>query len=260
MHRRLAIVLAALLLWPSARLLAEPVDLELVLLADASGSIDEAEIRFQREGWAAAVTHPEILDAIGIAYGGRIAVTYVEWGMASSQAVIVPWTVIDSAASAEAFAAELRARPRQAFGANAIGSAIAFAQALIEANGIEGHRQVIDLAGDSANSWSGVPIATARSAALAAGITINGLALSCPALGCSGRPVAYDVEEAFERTIIGGPASFVVTADGETSFAEAARRKLLLEIAGDHGRDYRPRAYSSGRGYRPAAYLSPPFK
>ena len=30
----------------------------------------------------------------------------------------------------------------------------------------------------------------------------------------------------------GGPASFVVTADGETSFEEAVRKKLLLEIAG----------------------------
>ena len=33
-------------------------------------------------------------------------------------------------------------------------------------------------------------------------------------------------------TIIGGPASFVVTADGDDRFAEAVRRKLLLEIAG----------------------------
>ena len=37
---------------------AERVDLELVLLADASGSIDEAEIRFQRQGYASAITHP----------------------------------------------------------------------------------------------------------------------------------------------------------------------------------------------------------
>jgi Protein of unknown function (DUF1194) len=209
----------------------ERVDLELVLLADASGSIDEAEIRFQREGWASAITAAEILEAIRVGYQGRIAVTYVEWGTASSQAVIVPWTIVDGPASAAPFAAALRREPRRAFGANAIGSAIAFAQREIEGNGIEAERRVIDLAGDSANSWSGIPLAAARETALAAGITINGLALSCPALGCSGRPVTYDVEAAFARSIIGGPASFVVTADGETSFAEAARRKLLLEIA-----------------------------
>jgi hypothetical protein len=211
---------------------AQEVDLELVLLADASGSIDEAEIRFQREGWAAAITAPEILDAIRVGYAGKIAVTYVEWGTAGSQAVIVPWTIVDGPVPAAAFAEALRREPRRAFGSNAIGSAIAFAQTLLEGNGIAGQRRVIDLAGDSANSWSGVPLASAREAALAAGITINGLALSCPALGCGGRPVSYDLEAAFARTIIGGPASVVVTADGATSFADAARRKLLLEIAG----------------------------
>jgi hypothetical protein len=47
---------------------AESVDLELVLLADASGSIDNAEIRFQREGYAAAITHPDVLWAIAQSY------------------------------------------------------------------------------------------------------------------------------------------------------------------------------------------------
>ena len=228
---RLTALLLCLALAATAR--AEEVDLELVLLADATGSIDQAEVRFQREGWATALTDPQILDAIRVGgYLGRIAITYVEWGSASSQAVIVPWTVIDGPASAAGFAQALIERPRQAFGANAIGSALAFAHELLDGQEVRGQRQVIDLAGDSANSWSGIPLAAARERALAAGITINGLALSCPAVGCSGRPVDYDVEAAFARTIIGGPASFVVTADDRTSFADAARRKLLLEIAG----------------------------
>ena len=49
----------------------ERVDLELVLLADASGSIDDAEIRFQRQGYAAAITHPEVLGAIAQGYTTR---------------------------------------------------------------------------------------------------------------------------------------------------------------------------------------------
>ena len=40
------------------------------------------------------------------------------------------------------------------------------------------------------------------------------------------------MEKAFADHIIGGPASFVVTADGNTSFTEVVRRKLVLEIAG----------------------------
>ena len=49
---------------PSPAAAEEEVDLELVLLADASGSIDDAEIRFQRLGYAAAITHPRVLAAI----------------------------------------------------------------------------------------------------------------------------------------------------------------------------------------------------
>jgi len=74
---------------------AERADLELVLLADASGSIDDAEIHFQRQGYAAAITHPEVLGAIAQGYDQRIAITYVEWGTVDSQAVVVPWTIID---------------------------------------------------------------------------------------------------------------------------------------------------------------------
>ena len=210
---------------------AESVDLELVLLADASRSIDDAEIRFQREGYASAITHPEVLGAIAQGFEQRIAVAYVEWGEASSQEVVVPWTVVDGPESAAAFADALLQAPRRAFGPNAIGNALGAAHALIEANDFDGYRKVIDFSGDSAYSFGGMPVAQARGAALAADIVINGLAILCRAKECSGRPVDYDLEAAFADTIV-GPASFVVTADGYDRFAEAVRRKLLLEIAG----------------------------
>ena len=211
---------------------AESVDLELVLLADASRSIDDAEIRFQRQGYAAAITHPEVLGAIAQGFEQRIVVTYVEWGEASSQEVVVPWTIIDGPESAAAFADALLEAPRRAFGPNAIGNALAVAHGLIETNAFDGYRKVIDFSGDSAYSFGGMPVAAARAAALGADIVINGLAILCRAKECSGRPVNYDLEAAFAETIIGGPASFVVTADGDDRFAHAVRRKLLLEIAG----------------------------
>jgi len=211
----------------------QTVDLELVLLADASRSIDNAEIQFQRQGYASAITHPEVLGAIAQGFEQRIAVTYVEWGDASSQEVVVPWTVVDGAASAAAFAAALLEAPRRAAGPNAIGNALAAAHALIETNAFDGYRKVIDFSGDSAWSFGGMPVAQARAAALAEGIVINGLAILCRAAECSGRPVDYDLEKAFAETIVGGPGSFVVTADGDDRFAQAVRRKLLLEIAND---------------------------
>jgi hypothetical protein len=209
---------------------AERVDLELVLLADASRSIDDAEIRFQRQGYAAAITHPDVLAAITYGYERRIAVTYIEWGDETSQEIVVPWRIIDGEESATAFAKILLAAPRLASGPNAIGSALAAAHALIEANDIDGFRKVIDFSADSAYSGGGVPISQARAAAFADGITINGLAILCR--GCNGRPVGYDLEAAFADFIVGGPGHFVVTADEDESFAEAVRRKLLLEIAG----------------------------
>lgn len=228
--RRLAAVALAVAMLATAVRAAEPVDLELVLLADASRSIDDDEIRFQRQHYAAAITHPEVLDAIRSGYHQRIAVTYVEWGGVDSQEVIVPWSLIDGPGAAAAFAHALVTTPRRGQGANAIGNAITAAHALITRNDIRGARRIIDFSGDSANSFGGVPVAEARLAALADGIVINGLAVLCSA--CSGPPVSYDLATAFKETIIGGRGSFVVSADGPERFAEAVRRKLVLEIAG----------------------------
>lgn len=210
---------------------AERVDLELVLLADASRSIDNAEISFQRRNYAAAITHPEVLAAIASGYRQKIAVTYVEWGDVNSQEVVVPWTIVDGRRSASAFAQALIDRPRLGSGMNAIGNALAVAHALISGNDIIGTKKIIDFSGDSANSFGGIPIAEARARALADDIVINGLAILCPDCS-SGRPVFYDLEAAFARLIIGGRGSFVVTADGPERFAQAVRRKLLIEIAG----------------------------
>lgn len=230
MRHVLLMVLVAAALLPASAPAQERADVELVLLADASRSIDDGELALQRSGYAAAITHPLVLSAImGGAYQ-RIALTYVEWADEKSQDVVVPWMVIDGPDSAAAFAVALMAAPRRSYGPNAIGSAIAAAQSLIETNAFEGVRQVIDLSGDSANSWRGVPLPLAREQALAAGIVINGLAVLCRT--CSGRPVGYDLEQAFADRITGGPGSFVITAENDESFATAVRNKLLLEIAG----------------------------
>ena len=182
------LVFAALALALPIGATAEPVevDVELVFLADASNSIDDAEIKFQRSGYANAVTHLDVLNAISKGDLGKIAVTFIEWGDDYSQDVVVPWTIVKDLASAKKFAADLLAAPRKAYGSNAIGQAIATAQYQIEQNNIKGHRKVIDLSGDSANNWNGIPIESARQRAVAAGITINGLAILCRADNCSG--------------------------------------------------------------------------
>lgn len=229
--------LAAALLLAAAPAFAQgwvpdDVDLELVLLADATGSIDPGEIRLQRSGYAEAMQDPAVLAAIAEGAHGKIAVTYVEWAAAQSQDVVVDWMLIGSAADAADFAQRLMAAPRRAYGRNAIGAALLKGKELIETNAHEGFRKVIDFSGDSANNWNGPSISEARAAVLEAGIVINGLAVLCRSCA-TGRSVDYDLEAAFFERIIGGPGSFVVTADGDAAFADAVRRKLIMEIAGE---------------------------
>jgi hypothetical protein len=209
----------------------ETVDLELVLLADATGSIDETEIRLQRQGYAEAMLDPQVLWAIENGGAeGRIAVAYVEWAAADAQDVVVDWMVVEDAASARTFGERLMAAPRRAYGSNAIGAALLAGLTLIEGNRFDGWRKVIDLSGDSSWNPQGPSIATARDAVLGAGIVINGLAILCRE-PCSGRPRFENLEAEYQDKIVGGPGAFVVTANGGESFAQAVRRKLILEIA-----------------------------
>jgi hypothetical protein len=200
---------------------------ELVLLADGSGSIDAAELAFQRQGYADALTDPEVIAAITYSLYGSVAVTYVEW--ATNTAVVVDWTIIDGPESAAEFAAALIGQPRMVFGSNAIGGALLEGKRLIEQNDIDAPRAVIDFSGDSIGNSSGPSIEEARAEVLAAGITINALPILRPE---DGRRAGTNLEAAYESRIIGGPGAFMVTAEDRASFSAAVRRKLVLEISG----------------------------
>ena len=105
-----AVLLAAL---PTAPVLADdlPVDLELVLAVDVSGSMDSEEQRLQREGYLEALVHEQVLNSVMAGPSQRIALTYVEWAGAAWQSVVVPWRLIDGPAAAKGFAAELARSP-----------------------------------------------------------------------------------------------------------------------------------------------------
>ncbi len=218
------------LLWtlpPATAQTQREAGLELVLLADASGSIDGAELAFQRQGYAQAMTDPMVIGVIQNSIYGNVAVTYVEW--ASNTAVVVEWMIIDGPESAQAFADALVGPPRQAYGSNAIGNALLSGKRLIEQNDIFAPRAVIDFSGDSIRNSSGPPIAAARQEVLDAGITINALPILRPS---DGLRAGLNLEEEYSNRIIGGPGAFMVTAEGRDTFAQAVRRKLVLEIAG----------------------------
>lgn len=66
-------------------------------------------------------------------------------------------------------------------------------------------------------------------AALAAGFTINGVAINNDDGSAYTLP---DLDVYYRECVIGRLGSFVIAADGFKSFAQAIRRKLILEVAG----------------------------
>jgi len=146
--RLLAITFGALCLLQATPGRAEKVDLELVLAVDGSGSIDENEFKYQRAGYAAAITDKQVLAAITSGAQRKIAMAFVEWGGEGSIHTIVDWAVIHDAASAKSFAGRLVRAPRQALGYNSISGAILYAAAMMRTNKYVGKRQVVDISGD----------------------------------------------------------------------------------------------------------------
>jgi hypothetical protein len=227
---RFATLIFLMFLFPASMAQAQQVDLELVLAADGSGSIDNDELQLQRDGWADAITSPEVLKAISDGLIGKIVVQYMEWGSASSQVVIVDWTEISDAASAAAFADALRSRPRGATGYNSISTAIDFSVVQVETNRWQGLRKVIDVSADAGN-FGGRDVKLARDDALAKGFTINALTIdqgNRPGL----RSNYASLEDYFKAEVIGGPGAFLEIASETRPFMVAAKRKLVQEIAG----------------------------
>ena len=205
------------------------VDLELALGIDISGSVDEVEAHLQRDGYVRALTDPAVIGAIRSGPLQRIAVSYFEWGGEETQVVVVGWTLVDGASSARNLAAAIRAAPYSRGRYTSISSAIDFILPTFGANAFEGTRRVIDLSGDGPNN-AGRYVNDARDEAIRGGVTINGLPIMNQRPNRFGMPMP-DLDLYYRDCVIGGPGAFIVVAHDFRSFANAIRRKLVLEIA-----------------------------
>jgi hypothetical protein len=197
------------------------VDLELALAVDASASISGGAMEFQLRGHAAAFRDERLVQAVEASGGRGIAVQLVEFSGPGSLEVLVPWTLVRDAAGARAFAGRIEAvrRPERQ-GSTAIGSAIDAIRPMFEGNGFEAPHRVIDVVSNGFSN-GGALVEGARDRAVADGITINALAILDE----------YEwLESYFAESVIGGPGSFVRTAETRESFAEALVRKLIDEI------------------------------
>ena len=208
------------------------VDLELILAADVSRSIDDAEFDLQRKGYAAALTDPRVLAAIHGRSGAAIGVSFIEWSGDEDQQVVVDWTEIRDEEDSGSMAAAILAAPRSFMGRTSISAAIDFALGQFAKSKWQAGRRIIDISGDGTNN-SGRAVTEARDQAVAQGVMINGLAIinDKPNLGYSahtqppgGLPLYY------RQNVIGGANSFLLVVQDFNTFADAMAQKLAKEI------------------------------
>jgi len=215
---------------------AEDADLLLVLAVDVSRSIDATKFQLQREGYAAAISDPHVLDAIHSGRTGRIALTLVEWSGVGAQKVVVDWTMIGDASSAKAFGDRLLEAPRSFADRTSISGGIEFAMEQLEKAPFASARRTIDVSGDGTNN-AGRDVALARDDAVAKGVTINGLPI------LSDSPMAWNPDHTnppgglakyYRDNVIGGPTAFVMVAENFNSFGQAIVKKMIAEVARAH--------------------------
>lgn len=198
-----------------------PVAIELVLALDSSASVDGAEFQLQREGLALAFRDPEVLEAVEHLKPLGAAIAVVQWGAPGETRTVLPFTHLHTARDAKAFGFRIGLIGRwMRASATSIASGIDDSRALIESNGYDGFRKVIDVSGDGPDN-STVDLEDARQRARAAGITINGL------------PIMADdpsLEAYYRDRVIIGAYAFVEPARDFEDYVRAIKEKLLKEL------------------------------
>lgn len=198
------------------------MELHLVLAFDVSASVNDVEFDLQRTGTANALRAPEVMAAIEQAPGG-VAIAIVQWSSVIRQALGLDWVILHTEADVAAYADAVDAMPRRISGGGTmIHSGLDYASRLMNAAPGYARRRVIDLSGngraDDLNKMLEV-----RDWLASRGIVINGLAIE---------EHHDDLTSYFQRYLITGPGSFVVTAAEFEDFHAAMQIKLLREIGG----------------------------
>ena len=225
MGRRLlpcfAIAAAAILtLAAPAAAQGKRVELELVLAIDGSSSVNEAEFALQLGGIAWAFRDPTVIAAIESV--GGVGVAVMQWAGPSYQTLVLRWTHVFDAASANRVADRIETVRRVVFGTTSIDKALWASITAFRTSGFQGRRRVIDVSGDGRTNFGPNPDAM-RDRAVARGIVVNGLPI------LNEEP---DLDRYYRRFVVGGPGAFLMTADSYEDFAAAMRLKLIREIKG----------------------------
>jgi hypothetical protein len=235
---------AASAAWPPVARAADEVDLLLVLAMDVSRSMDQPKFLLQREGYAAAIADPQVLNAIASGPHQKIALCFIDWSDSSQQKLVIDWSIIDGLDAARRFGDLILSAPRSFYGSTSIGRGIGFSAAQLARAPFASTRRTIDVSGDGTNI-AGEDVRIARNQAVADGITVNGLVILTD-IRYSRVPWHTNppggLEQYYRDNVIGGPGSFVAVAEDFNSFGRSMVQKLIAEIASNPvtGRRHRP--------------------
>ena len=152
--------------------LMPPMETHLVLAIDVSASVDGYEFKLQREGYAEALQHRDVVESF--IQSGGVWLTAFEWSEMRQQNLVFPWTFVATARDAEVVAQAMFSIPRvYSGGFTAVGAAMEYAEGLLR--GRHG-RKVIDVSGDGGSN-QGVQPSDVRNRLQNQGVTVNGLAI-----------------------------------------------------------------------------------
>lgn len=238
--------LLATTLFASPALAEDCISTELALLADVSSSMTDKEKAIQRDGYAAAFRHPDVLDAILGTYCGSIAVSYIEFGNHAHE--IVGWSVIANVEDAEHFAQAIETGDRTAVNDQNSNTGLAngmrFAARSILNNGITAERMVVDVSADGGNNyprvdcirgeWLQNPTKDVRDE-FSIGSAENGWReITFNALPIVGGKVSgtcgMSLSSYMQEFVMGGPGAFLIEANGVSDLPKIVRQKIAREI------------------------------
>jgi Protein of unknown function (DUF1194) len=219
--RRSVLAILGVACLPRTVLAKTQVDLALVLAIDCSYSVDPTEYQLQMRGTGQAFLDPQVLEAVQRGPNKKIAISAFLWSDEDVRYVIVPWRLFATMADGREIAEVFLRAPRDLYrGSTATGSALLFAQSLLD-SAPTSLRRVVDISTDGyANTGNKMP--KVRAQLIENGITINGLSIENE---------ARDLTAYLQTEVTGGDGHFVIKAENFEAYAAAIKMKLLKEIS-----------------------------
>ena len=205
----------------------------LALGLDVSGSVDAREYRLQMGGVATALDAADVREKLLAMPDAPVRLMIYEWSGPGDQAIVVPWTAIDGAATLDSVIATLRATQRRdASPGTALGVAMNEGLRHLKTQ-TACWKRTLDISGDGKSNLGPRP-RDVRDRIEANGITINALVIGVddPNVGDIRQAEIAELSSYFRAEVILGPDAFVQTAIGFSDYARAMTEKLIRELDG----------------------------